>query len=117
MMKKYFGLIPARHVLPEVEGYVFPAELDPLDFQAMAAHVRQFLAANADIHTTCGVGLNSCEDSQVFAGNVHLCVYVTGLTAATAALISECAYNGVPLTLYHFNRDTGEYVPQVIFPE
>jgi hypothetical protein len=42
-------------------------------------------------------------------------VYVTGLSAALAAVIRGCAYNGVPLTLMHYDRDTGEYAEQVIF--
>ena len=39
-------------------------------------------------------------------------VIVTGLTAATTALMWACACYGVPLTLWHFDRETGEYRSQ-----
>lgn len=32
-----------------------------------------------------------------------------------AALVQVCAVYGVELTLMHYDRDTDEYVPQVIF--
>lgn len=33
----------------------------------------------------------------------------------TVALVQVCAVYGVELTLMHYDRDTDEYVPQVIF--
>lgn len=41
--------------------------------------------------------------------------YITGLSSVTAALVQVCAVYGVELTLMHYDRDTDEYVPQVIF--
>lgn len=38
-----------------------------------------------------------------------------GLSSVTAALVQVCAVYGVELTLMHYDRDTDEYVPQVIF--
>lgn len=37
------------------------------------------------------------------------------LSSVTAALVQVCAVYGVELTLMHYDRDTDEYVPQVIF--
>lgn len=39
----------------------------------------------------------------------------TGLSSVIAALVQVCAVYGVELTLMHYDRDTDEYVPQVIF--
>lgn len=41
--------------------------------------------------------------------------FITGLSSVTAALVQVCAVYGVELTLMHYDRDTDEYVPQVIF--
>lgn len=45
----------------------------------------------------------------------ELVCYITGLSSVTAALVQVCAVYGVELTLMHYDRDTDEYVPQVIF--
>lgn len=118
MEKRYFVLIPGRHDFPENEGYVYPDGIENTqDYEGMSNTAHEFLARVADIHPVYGVGLNSCEDSLMFVGSYHLCVYVTGLTSATAALIGACAENGVALTLLHFNKDTGCYDPQPVLPE
>lgn len=39
----------------------------------------------------------------------------SNLSSVTAALVQVCAVYGVELTLMHYDRDTDEYVPQVIF--
>ena len=87
------GLCASRHSMP-VSGYIFPETLDPMAFDAMEQTASAFI------------------DSM--AGK-DLVVYVTGLTAATAAVIKVCALRGIGLTLMHYNRETGEYVPQKIF--
>ena len=106
MANRFYGLIPGRHELPNVTGYVFPATIDPMDFDTMASIVADFLH---------NVPLDGAEaNASVSKGVVGLDVYVTGLTAATAALISGCAANGVKLTLWHFDRDSGDYKPQPV---
>lgn len=87
------GLCASRHPMP-VSGYIFPETVDPMAFDAMEK------TASAFVEGMAGKGL---------------VVYVTGLTAATAAVIKVCALRGTSLTLMHYNRDTGEYVPQKIF--
>ena len=115
MKEKFFGLIPGRHDLPEVSGCVFPETVNPMDFAAMDRAVRNFLDKEAGISLGSSVPINGTEDAFCFSGSVHINVYVTGLTAATADLISGCAINGVPLTLWHYNRETGKYEAQRIF--
>lgn len=41
-------------------------------------------------------------------------LYVTGLSVALVAAINACAALDVPLCLWHYNRDTGDYFPQVV---
>ena len=89
------GLVKGRHEMP-VKGYLFKGEIDPMDFAGMYLRVAAYLACHIDV-------------------DQRLVVYVTGLTAATAAVIKACAERGVPLTLMHYNRETGSYVPQQIF--
>ena len=45
---------------------------------------------------------------------LHIDLYVTGLTVALIAAINCCAIEGIDLTLWHFNRDTGGYYPQEV---
>lgn len=52
---------------------------------------------------------------SVYSGKNELVCYITGLSSVTAALVQVCAVYGVELTLMHYDRDTDEYVPQVIF--
>lgn len=114
--KVVVGLCEGRHPLP-VEGYIFEGNVNPLDFDGMSKTVREFLNSHVGVSVHSRTGLNQHDmytDVSCYVGDAELVVYVTGLTACTAAVISECAYNGVPLTLMHFNRDTGDYIPQKV---
>ena len=116
-MKKIVGLINGRHEMP-VSDYIFNSSIENVfDFDAIDTHIYEWINTNVGIRKTDGIGLNSVgyTDDEVLQGNKDLVVYITGLTCITAALIRCCAYNGVSLTLMHYNSATGEYVPQVIF--
>ena len=94
-MKKVLGLFKGRHDLPqEVEDYIFTSEIDPADKAGIDSQVAKALA-----------------DVQ------GLTLYVTGLTVATTAVLAYCIRNLVPVTLMHFDRVSGEYLPQVILSE
>ncbi len=41
-------------------------------------------------------------------------LYVTGLTVALVAVLNVTRELGIEVTLYHFNRETGEYYPQKV---
>ena len=91
------GLFAGRHDLP-VKNFIF-GELSPCDFRRMDEVALCWLMQ----HTQPGDVL-------------HL--YVTGLTAATVAVIKACKITGVGLVLMHFDRESGKYVPQdVLTPE
>lgn len=113
------GLIKGRHDMPCAE-YIFEGDVNPLDFEAMRETIRTFLLERVGIGTSCDGPApnvaNRHSDIQVFlrlqafVGLRKLVVYVTGLTACTAALVAECARTGVDLTLMHFDRDSGQHV-------
>lgn len=89
------GLIKGRHEMP-VESYIFDVIENVLDFDAIHNGVVSFMKKNID-------------------SDVRLVVYVTGLTSVTAEVIKVCALNQVKLTLMHYDRESGNYLPQVIF--
>ena len=90
-MEKVIGLCKGRHEIAEVEEYIFPNEVNPLDLNGM----------NIQIH-------EALKDADAVR------LYVTGLTVACTQVISYCISNLMPITLMHYNRDTGEYYPQTI---
>lgn len=100
------GLINNRHPMP-VQNYIFEKEIENVfDFESIKNEIKEFILEKVGVHTVLNHGINQ-TDSQ-------LC-YITGLSSVTAALVQVCAVYGVELTLMHYDRDTDEYVPQVIF--
>ena len=85
------GLCKGRHEIAGVTEYVFPQEVDPLDVDGLLAQ------ASSAIHGADFVNL-----------------YVTGLTVALVAVINACAIQQIPLTLWHYDRESGEYYPQSV---
>ena len=110
------GLIKGRHELP-VTNYIFEVIEDVTDFKTMESVINNFVTTTVGIKRTYGCGINQIgyEDVEVLAGQKELIVYVTGLTAATATLIKVCAFNGISLTLMHYNAVEQNYIPQRIF--
>ena len=97
-MKIEAGLFAGRHELP-VKNFIFTGEVSPVDFKRM------------DEGSVCWL-MQHTEPGDV------LFLYVTGLTAATVAVIKACKTLGVGLVLMHFDRTSGRYVPQdVLTPE
>lgn len=83
------ALVNGRHNIPNVEGAVFQGAVNPLDVEALES-AAQFV-------------LQDCAE---------LNLYVTGLTVALIAALNVANDLGIPVTLWHFNRDTGKYYPQ-----
>ena len=106
------GLIRGRHPLP-VNEYIFESIEDVLDFDHLNEVVVGFIKTHCNPTFEWGCGVNQADytDIRVRTGD-DLNVYVTGLTAATAEVVAAAAEFGINLTLWHFDRDTGDYVPQ-----
>ena len=88
---KKLGLCKGRHNIEGVTEYVFPQEVNPLDLNKLAEMVHEALA--------------DCT---------KLDLYVTGLTVALVEVINYATKNNIALTLWHYNRDTGEYYSQSV---
>lgn len=105
------GLCEGRHPMP-VHGYIFPAEIDPLDIAGMRKQINDYF----DSHLEWGKHLRasqwSYDDYYVETSDDHVHLYVSGLTVAVAEVIRYCYNHGVRLTLYHYDRNTGGYYPQ-----
>ena len=97
--------------------YVFEKPLDPTDFAAMRERAHLFVRER--------VGYRICRDyapnqrgvwgdaeTRGRFGLGRLVLYVTGLSAALAAVIEACVCYGVPLTLMHYDRSADVYVAQ-----
>ena len=89
------GLFKGRHELP-VNNYIFAGEISPVDFKRM------------DEVAMCWVMQYTNPGDVLF-------LYVTGLTAATVAVIKACKRLGLGLVLMHYDRTSGRYVPQDVF--
>lgn len=92
-MVKIMGVCQGRHEIPGVTEYVFPHTVeDVLDYD----HLYEMAAAA--IPENCG----------------YLKLYVTGLTPCVLAIVSVCSERGCALTAYHYDRETGDYVGQIV---
>lgn len=93
------GLINNRHPMP-VQNYIFEKEIENVfDFESIKNEIKEFILEKVGVHTVLNHGINQTDSQSV----------------VTAALVQVCAVYGVELTLMHYDRDTDEYVPQVIF--
>ena len=101
------GLIKGRHDMP-VDNYIFEKVEDMFDYNGIREHIVHFINTE--------VGVKYAEDGIVYTskGLKQLVVYVTGLTAVACEVVDICNSMGVPLTLMHYDRDTGEYRAQVL---
>lgn len=125
------GLCAGRHDMP-VKEFIFPQVVDPTDFEGMKSVAMDFIKSHVGtkpsmhgpLYNYCGVhpgydgygGIDweSIDYMDFMDGDKPLVVYVTGLTACVAAVISACVSCGVDLTLMHYDRASGGYLPQVV---
>ena len=92
------GLIKGRHEIPQVEGrYIFIEDLNPTDVKEAEGKAYSVLARIKAVY----------PDS-------HINWDVTGLTMALIAVLNAAKRHGMSVTLYHFDRETGEYFPQEV---
>lgn len=86
------GLCEGRHNITQVkDGYIFPSVVNPTNLDSMKELISEKLY------------------------NVYeLNLYVTGLTVALVEVINYCHARNIKLTLYHFDRESGEYYPQEV---
>lgn len=110
-----------RHAdgMPALDGFVFPSNIDDVtDVAAMDKMAADAILPLLDIKPAYRAGLAFADYTDVtfLTSNKGIDLYVTGLTSLTVAVIKLAANNGIPLTLWHFDRATWDYFPQVVFP-
>ena len=56
-------------------------------------------------------------DQAHYRSDVRLNLYMEDIATVPVAMevVSVCAANGIPLTLWHFDAWDGKYIPQVLF--
>ena len=92
------GLVKGRHEIPQVKGgYIFIEDLNPTDVKEAEGKAYSVLA-----------GIKAVYPDK------HIDLYVTGLTMALIAVLNATKRHGMSVTLYHFDRETGEYFPQEV---
>ena len=113
------GLVAGSHEMP-VDGYVLESVPDVTNMAAIQAAVYKSLSQKLWKFiqiSDFGRCLNQADFNDVphFMCDVELHLYVTGLTSVALEVVRLCAINGVSLVAYHFDRETGNYIPQRIF--
>lgn len=121
-MKKFIKLgLTDRHAgegMPAMDGFVFPSVIDDVtDVKAMYKMAADAILPLLKFEKVAKGALANADmgDQILWEADKGIDLYVTGLTSLTAAVIKLAAYNGIPLTLWHFDRASGNYFPQVIF--
>lgn len=88
--KLKLALCQGRHRFPAcLDGAVFSEAVNPLDTEELEERA-MFV-------------LQDCS---------ALDLYVTGLSVALVAVLNVAKKLGIPVVLWHFNRDNGKYYPQ-----
>lgn len=94
VMTARMSLCEGRHNIPQAEdGSIFGKDLNPLDVSGMEVKAKIKLAK---------------------ANPQHLDLYVTGLTVALIAVLNAARSLGIGVTLYHYDRESGDYYPQEV---
>lgn len=92
------GLVKGRHEIPQVQGkYIFEEDINPVDVEGTQLKAFNVLSEIKE------------NDPQTW-----LDIYVTGLTMALIATLNAARQLDLNVTLYHFDRETGEYFPQAV---
>ena len=105
-----WGLVEGRHEIPNIDGYIFGTIEDVLDFDNLEKQAHIWSSELFNWITADG-DMNVLSDDIPEDWGINL--YVTGLTSALIALLGSYWWWDVTgITFWHFDRDTGEYVPQ-----
>lgn len=109
------GLISGRHKMP-VDLYIYDDIDDVTDYKYLYAIAYDFIMKKCKPGRKYGRSLSQVDytDVEIYVGT-PLVLYVTGLTPAIGAVTKVCAKYGVPLTLMHYDKDSGNYRSQRVF--
>jgi hypothetical protein len=120
------SLCEGRHPIPQaIDGAVFPGEIQDMrntkELEDTAWASIWHAAYSHHVQGEQGfLALDPFwdgEDGAPYAldhRSLHLDLYVTGLTVALIACLNAMRQQQISVTLYHFDRETGEYYPQEV---
>ena len=111
------ALCKGRHEIPQAtDGAIFPMEIgdvtnvggleDTAFFNTCS--ILQDKGIRVDMPDFDGTNMPS------IINNVHINLYVTGLTVALIAFLNTMCNQDVTITLWHYNRETNDYYPQEV---
>lgn len=109
------GVCEGRHLIKEVQEYIFGNKVDPTNVDGLKKEASKVLLEkfNKVSYRSICIGSNTYTDTTIeYRG--ELILYVTGLTVAVIAILNACYEIGVQVTLMHYNSATGEYYPQEV---
>ena len=119
-MKINMELFNGRHALPQpVDGAVFSSEVDPTNLVQLEGISFNSIWSICDSKGFTETVIREDPDGReeyvrVISRGVHLNLYVSGLTVALIATLNQCRRENITVTLWHYNRETGEYYPQPV---
>lgn len=116
------ALCEGRHEIPQaIDGAIFPGAIDDVTkvnfLEEMAfggiwyPAFRHYHDGEAGFLTSAG---SDFEFELRLEKGLHLDLYVTGLTVALIAALNVCRQNGVSVTLWHYDKESGSYYPQAV---
>lgn len=119
-----FSLCEGRHTIPTKNGSIFENSITYVtDTERMerVAFTKLWNAAYSHYNNGESGWLHipiDWDGSDMvplkFCKGLRCNLYVTGLTVATVAVINVCREEGIDLTLYHYDRESGSYYPQKV---
>ena len=95
--------------MPSLDGFVFPSVItDVTDVKSMDKMAADAILPMLTFSKVAKEALANADmgDQILWQSDKGIDLYVTGLTSLTASVIKLAAYNGIPLTLWHFDRAT-----------
>lgn len=122
MNKRFLNvaLCEGRHEIPEaVHGSIFHTEIQNVT-DTKHLEIKAFdrlwtrCYANGMTEDRCYETKDGDDVGCFIASDVHVNLYVTGLTVALIAVLNVCREERIPVTLYHYDRESGKYFPQEV---
>lgn len=113
------ALCEGRHEIPQAtDGYIFneiapellknPEKLEKTVFYRIwgKCYDNNFVKVDPN--------WDECDEVPLLISNVHINLYVTGLTVALISVINAMRDEDVTITLYHYDKDTSSYYSQEV---
>lgn len=126
MKKLNLALCDSRHEMPScVVGSIFPNTVSMTDvigdhgletaIDTIYDHAKKAGMIITDGETVYYNRFTGEEIHYPSKLDARVCVYVTGFTPCIGAVVNACIAVGWRLTLMHYDRESGEYLPQKIW--